>query len=194
MKHTKYLRRYIVNADDFGMDEQTNKAILEEFLSGNITSASLMVNREGSKQAIRMAQELELDVGLHLELTTEYIRFFVDYFLGLERPDEIYLSIKQQIEKFIATGLPLNRIDSHLGVHFFPGIWKIIQSLMTAYKITHVRNPIRKLYFNVFNIKRFIHDNIQWLFFKLNSNRFQSMPYMVELDGVEVVAHIGGDN
>ena len=195
MKHIKYL----VNADDFGKSHKINQAIVEEFLAGNITSASLMMKREASDNAVELAKKHNIPVGLHFWLIDNYFSFFFQYFLGIIDPLDIYDDMKYQIEVFIKTGLKLERIDSHLGIHFLPNIWRTMQQLMVAYKITYVRNPIRKLYFNIFNIKRFLHDNIQWCFFKLNSNRFQSLPRMVDrtakipkdLEGLEIVAHPG---
>ena len=42
----------IVNADDFGMSPSVNKAVEECFLEGTVTSASLLTNFKGYKDAV----------------------------------------------------------------------------------------------------------------------------------------------
>ena len=61
------LRQLIVNADDFGMSEEVNEAIIRAHKEGVLTSASLMVTGDAFEQAARLAKENpKLAVGIHL--------------------------------------------------------------------------------------------------------------------------------
>src|SRR5438128_6027437 len=60
-------RRLIVNADDFGMSEAVNEAIIRAHREGVLTSTSLMVTGDAAEQAVRLAKENPgLAVGIHL--------------------------------------------------------------------------------------------------------------------------------
>ena len=63
----------IVNADDWGRNVETTDRILECVLRGTISSASAMVFMEDSERAAALAREREVDVGLHLNLTTPFL-------------------------------------------------------------------------------------------------------------------------
>jgi predicted glycoside hydrolase/deacetylase ChbG (UPF0249 family) len=59
----------IVNADDFGLSEGTNRGIIECHERGIVTSASLMVRCEAAGEAAAEAKtHPELSVGLHVDL------------------------------------------------------------------------------------------------------------------------------
>jgi predicted glycoside hydrolase/deacetylase ChbG (UPF0249 family) len=58
----------IVNADDWGYDAATTDAIAAVHAAGAITSATAMVHMHDSERAARLAGELGLPVGLHLNL------------------------------------------------------------------------------------------------------------------------------
>src|SRR5579864_2834026 len=62
----------IINADDFGRDCWNTQKILECIAAGNISSVSAMVFMEDSERAAAIAQEREIDAGLHLNLTTPF--------------------------------------------------------------------------------------------------------------------------
>src|SRR5438067_12769786 len=67
MANARPARRLIVNADDFGMSEAVNEAIIRAHRQGVLTSASLMVTGEAAAQAVQLAKENPgLAVGLHL--------------------------------------------------------------------------------------------------------------------------------
>lgn len=61
----------IINADDFGVNESTNKAVLELFEQGLITSASLLTVASRSKAAADMAAQGNLPVGVHLTINSD---------------------------------------------------------------------------------------------------------------------------
>src|SRR5689334_13538773 len=60
----------IVNADDFGMTEGHNSAIVDAHRSGIVTSTSLLANGYSFDHAVALAkQQPTLGVGVHLTLT-----------------------------------------------------------------------------------------------------------------------------
>src|SRR5436309_6725489 len=59
--------RLIVNADDFGLSESVNAAVLETHDRGIVTSCSLMVAEPAATAAVEAARERPaLAIGLHL--------------------------------------------------------------------------------------------------------------------------------
>jgi len=62
----------IVNADDWGRDQETTDRTLECVLSHSVSSVSAMVFMEDSQRAAAIALERGVDAGLHLNLTTPF--------------------------------------------------------------------------------------------------------------------------
>lgn len=63
----------IVNADDWGYDEQTTRAIADCHQVGGLTSTTAMVFMAGSEEGASLAGEHpQLGIGLHLNLFEEY--------------------------------------------------------------------------------------------------------------------------
>lgn len=62
----------IINADDFGQGENATNKILDCFQMGRITSTSAMVFMADSERAARLAREVAIDVGLHLNLDSQF--------------------------------------------------------------------------------------------------------------------------
>ena len=61
----------VINADDLGRSDDVNKAILDAFHRGLITSASIMANMPGFENAVNAikASGIEDRIGVHLNLT-----------------------------------------------------------------------------------------------------------------------------
>lgn len=62
----------IVNADDWGRSPKETDAILDCVLRGAVSSGSAMVFMEDSERSAVIAQEKDIDVGLHLNFTTRF--------------------------------------------------------------------------------------------------------------------------
>ncbi len=67
------VRRLIVNADDFGLTEGVNRAIVEAQERGIVTSATLMANASAFEEAASLARSLaarkaRFSVGCHVVL------------------------------------------------------------------------------------------------------------------------------
>jgi hypothetical protein len=67
-----HVGRLIVNADDWGRDQETTERIFECALRGALSSVSAMVFMEDSERAAVIAQERGIDAGLHLNFTTPF--------------------------------------------------------------------------------------------------------------------------
>jgi chitin disaccharide deacetylase len=116
-------RYLIVNADDFGASPATNAGIVEAHVKGIVTSASLMVDRQGAADAARRAREIpRLAVGLHLDLGEwryrdgewEVVSQPVDTDDAAVVREEIF----GQLERFQSLmGRAPTHLDSHQHVH-----------------------------------------------------------------------------
>jgi len=62
----------IVNADDWGRSRDETDAALSCYLKGRVSSVSAMVFMEDSHRAARLAKEVGLDVGLHLNFSVPF--------------------------------------------------------------------------------------------------------------------------
>jgi chitin disaccharide deacetylase len=62
----------IINADDWGRDRENTDRALECVLSRSVSSVSAMVFMEDSERAAAIAENHDVDAGLHLNLTTPF--------------------------------------------------------------------------------------------------------------------------
>lgn len=148
------MKRLIVNADDLGISPGTNRAILDSYQRGLVTSASLLVNMPGFAAAVQVCGEHpDLQVGLHLCLTSgpsvlpvDQVPLLVDEqrrfrhsFVGLwrllrsrDRPSallQIAAEVRAQWEQARRQGVSLGHIDSHQHVHMLPAIFPLVADL-----------------------------------------------------------------
>ena len=68
----------IINADDWGIDQPTTDAIRHCLEAGAVTSVSGMMFMAGSESAAALAIELDVAVGLHINLTQPFTGSVVD--------------------------------------------------------------------------------------------------------------------
>lgn len=154
-------KKLIINADDYGLSEDANKAIIECFTRGAVTDMSLLAVGDSFEHAVRLAKENNINkIGAHLVMTEAfkpltpvkfsktYISFLIKYFIGLIKKDEIYREFKNQVSKIKKEGFVITHFDSHHHIHMIPGILKIVIKLMKEEGIAHVRFPLEKI--NIF--------------------------------------------
>src|SRR5947199_1748111 len=158
------VRRLIVNADDFGMSEAVNEAVIRAHREGVLTSASLMVTGAAAAQAVRLAKENpRLAVGIHLVavmgrsvLPQSEIPTLVDeaqnfsnnpvaaglkYFFSPQARHEIRREIAAQFARFHETGLKLSHVDGHLHLHVHPVIFNEALRQAMKYGARRMRVP-----------------------------------------------------
>lgn len=155
-------RSLIVNGDDFGLSLQVNAGILHAHQHGILTNTSLMVAAPAWQDAVSRAKETpSLGVGLHVTLVqgraalpphftsavTDFAGNFLDnpthaglrYFFAPRARDQVRDECRAQIEKFLATGLPLSHVDGHVNIHMHPTVLDILIELSREYGIPAMR-------------------------------------------------------
>ena len=163
------MKELIINADDFGLSSGANRAIIKAWREGILTSTSLMVTGEAFDEAVELARENPgLQVGLHLTLVqgraalshegfpsladsmgdfpNDPVMAGMRYFFLKSLSKQLQREIAGQIEKFLATGLPLSHIDGHLNIHMHPTVFAILLPLMPRYGITTFRLSRERLF------------------------------------------------
>jgi predicted glycoside hydrolase/deacetylase ChbG (UPF0249 family) len=106
-----FVKYLIINGDDFGASRGINRAILELYELGVLTSTSLMIGMPATADAVRLAKDAAgLGVGLHVTLTEEDGAALLD-FDDAARCSE---AIEVQIDAFSAA---LDRLPTHLDAH-----------------------------------------------------------------------------
>lgn len=163
------VKRFILNADDFGLSKALNRAVLEGFQGGLLKSASLTANGEAFDEAIHSVIPAcpDLGVGIHLNviegkalcedidtLTDSNGNFnnsYVQLLLKAYNPKEteffpqLEREFRRQIETIMAK-TPVTHIDSHVHVHSIPKIFNLVCRLAKEYGIKQVRTQFEKPY------------------------------------------------
>lgn len=155
---------YIVNADDFGFDENSNQAIVESFAKGLINQTTIMVNMPHASDAVALAKDAGFFgcVGLHLNLTegrpltTEISNCdricngtgnFHGAFLSNEALSDqcvrkmVREEIATQIERYLHYGLTLLHCDGHHHVQAQLHLARIIMPILCDYGFVSIRRP-----------------------------------------------------
>lgn len=124
--------KLILNADDFGLTESVNNAIVDCFKAGTVKSTTIMMNQPGTEHAVALYQQgLIPEVGLHFTVTAgrplskpEEVPTLVDAvgnFLSQNQlfnkhdvcPLQVTKELRAQYQAAIDAGLKINHIDSH---------------------------------------------------------------------------------
>lgn len=139
-------QRVIFNADDFGCSSPVNEAVIHAHREGVLTTASLMVNGDAFEEAVQLARANPgLGVGLHLTLVRGRSTLAPANLPGLVSPrgefsdnavaagmrcffqrslrSQLEAEMRAQLEKFRATGLPLDHVNGHLNFHLHPVVF-----------------------------------------------------------------------
>ena len=69
------VRKLIINGDDFGSSESSNRGVIRAFTQGILTSSNLMAPCPWFPQAAKLAKEHRLPCGVHLTLNCEYTHY-----------------------------------------------------------------------------------------------------------------------
>ena len=126
--------KIILHADDLGMSEAVNDAIVEALGRGWVTSASVMANGPAFEHAARALRALgEVDLGVHLNWTegaplTELV--------GV---DALYREGRAQIQRALGAGLRLSHLDSHQHLHWQPAMFEVFVRLLAEFRVPCAR-------------------------------------------------------
>ncbi len=171
-------KKFILNADDFGMSKDYNKAVLEGYNNGFLTSASICANGAAFDAAINdiLPDCPNLGLGVHLNiiegksltkcnlLTDSNGNFNCGYLYFLfnstnaEFLKQVETEFRAQIEK-VKKNANIDHIDSHVHTHAIPNIFKLVCKLAKEYNIPYVRTQFEDMYF-VPDIKK--HFNLKY--------------------------------
>lgn len=162
-------KKFILNADDFGLCKAINRAVLEGYQFGLLKSASLVANGVAFEEAVNdiIPQCPELGVGIHLnvfeglplctDLTTlvdsegkfnnSYVQLLIKAYNPKETEffNELEREFRRQIEK-IMSKTKVTHIDSHVHIHSIPRIFDLVCRLAKEYGIKQVRTQFEKPY------------------------------------------------
>ncbi len=156
-------RRLIINADDFGLTEGVNQAILELNAAEVLPSATLMATGAAFRQAVHAAfMQPALGVGCHVvlvdgqsvlhtselptlapagSLRTQLTRFMVDLFSDRIAFSEIEREAIAQIRRVQSSGITVTHVDTHKHTHMFPRVLGALIRAAQACGVPAIRNP-----------------------------------------------------
>jgi chitin disaccharide deacetylase len=154
--------RLIVNADDFGLSEAVNRAVIETHEHGIVTSTSIMAGGAAFEHAAELAARCPtLDVGVHLTLTEQRpVAESVPSLVGADGHfaphatdlakrclrgaialDDVHKELDAQIRRVRAAGVRPTHLDGHQHVHVLPGVARVVAKLAGDHGIRAVRVP-----------------------------------------------------
>lgn len=141
-----------IAVDDFGINPQTNEAILRLVRAGQVDRVAIMTN--GILRPDEIAALLDSGVALdvHLDIDDDLrekrlngffervFRFIREYFIGNYRADSVAAIWEKQLLDFqrLFHRLP-DGLNTHQHVHFFPPLFSVFLSLAEKYHIRYVR-------------------------------------------------------
>ena len=157
--------KVIVNADDFGLDENRTRAIIQAYQEGWVSTTTAIVTTDWFQKAVDMAKGLRLhrNIGLHLNLTegfplTERIResslfcnpdgsfnarFHASPWHRLYLTNYEAIAVREEVEaqfsRFLHSGLSCRHIDSHHHIHTDFSIANIVLPLVVKARFRTIR-------------------------------------------------------
>lgn len=151
-------KKFILNADDFGMSNAFNKAVLVGYNSGFLTSASICANGEAFDAAVNeiIPECPNLSIGVHLNIIEgksllSQEKFNQGYLQLIhlssspEFMEKVEKEFRLQIEKVLKYS-KVDHLDSHVHVHAIPKIFELTCKLAQEYGIKQVRTQYEKFY------------------------------------------------
>lgn len=156
------MKRLIINADDFGFDDETVDWTIKGFECGALTSATIMAGMPATELAVAYAKlHPEFSFGVHFYLVDEKPicavedipsmvnpktgklwatrQFILRNFAGLIKVDDLVREMKAQYQAIASTGLKISHVDGHGHNHRLPQSIKAMERLQTELGILHLR-------------------------------------------------------
>ena len=158
--------RLIVNADDFGLTQGVNQAVVELRHANALTSATLMATAAEFTEAVTLAGKLpSLGVGCHVILVDgtpalppaeipslidsqkgtrfrpKLSTFVADLLRGRISDAEIEAEATAQIKKLREAGVAVTHLDTHKHTHTFPRVLRPLLRAALACGVKAIRNP-----------------------------------------------------
>ncbi|MDQ6785671.1 MAG: ChbG/HpnK family deacetylase [Acidobacteriota bacterium] len=157
-------KKLIINADDYGICREANRAIENLITTGRLLNVSVLVNSWFYEEAAEfLSNRADCSIGVHLNVVegvaltpTNKVKILLDahgQFADLSQillrwmraPFAVSKAVeaewRAQIELLLKSGLTISHADSHRHIHAFPPFWKITTNLCREYGIPAVRLP-----------------------------------------------------
>jgi predicted glycoside hydrolase/deacetylase ChbG (UPF0249 family) len=159
------LKKLIVTADDVGLHPGMTRGALAACDAGVVTAVSVAAVGRAFEPAVELlrAQPHGPDVGIHLTLVGErplspperirslvgrdgsllpgYLALARRFLLGGLAAVEVEAELRLQIERLLATGLPVVHANAHQHLHVLPKVFEIVLRLAEEHGIRFVRIP-----------------------------------------------------
>jgi len=157
------MRNLIINADDFGLNDDTFEATVECFEAGLLTSATIMVGCAASERAYDYARQnrRHFSFGLHFNIVDGFRAMVrkettlcdeagvfrdsesqrVCAMAGWLTQDDIRKEFRLQLEELRDNHVEVTHIDSHGHLHKFPIVIYSLRQEMRRAGVTWVRRP-----------------------------------------------------
>jgi predicted glycoside hydrolase/deacetylase ChbG (UPF0249 family) len=156
-------RDLVVTADDLGLTAGVTRAVRRAHLDGVVRATSLLAVGRAFEDAVSMLHATPgLDVGVHLALVGEdppllsarevptlvddrgrlpltYRAYLRRAARGRVDPADVHRELSAQVERVVATGLPVTHLDTHQHVHLWPPVAAVVVELAQSQGIRHVR-------------------------------------------------------
>lgn len=158
-------RQLVVTADDVGLARGMTRGALDAAARGIVTAVSVAPVGEGFEEAVaELRRHPDLDVGAHLVLVGErplspasevrsllggdgrllpgfgpFCRRYVvrgGIVLG-----EVRRELSRQLDRLLATGLPVRHLNSHQHLHAVPRVFDLVAELAVERGVPFVRVP-----------------------------------------------------
>ena len=181
----------IITADDFGLCNSVNDAIIDSFAKNNITNTSIIVNMPNIQKNAELLKKSRLNYGLHFSLNRGipfnrksslcdsdgnfYNRknLFKQIIFGKVKADDILSEFKHQLRICEENNLVITHFDSDNHIHFNPFIFSAIFKEIIEKNLSY--RSLNPLFCNFRNIKRFLRQVIFFatdkIFDKSNNKR-----------------------
>ncbi len=163
-----------MHADDFGMSQDVNRAIIRAHEAGTLTSTTLMVGEPAFSQAVELAySHPSLGVGLHLTVSCDHgvltpakvskilnaqgrfrsnpLSAGLLYKFSASARAQLMEEMEAQFAQFRSTGLPWSHVDGHQHMHMHPYVWDTMISLCAANNIYRLRIPVEEFRLHIKN-------------------------------------------
>jgi predicted glycoside hydrolase/deacetylase ChbG (UPF0249 family) len=157
------MKRIIVNADDFGINEVVTSEIERQMLLDNVSSTTIMANGSGLDEVKRFAcQHPEFSYGVHLCLSEfasltkseglfrsgltdengEFVHKAIFHLKNLKDnlvQNAIIEELNAQIDLVSSLGFPLSHADSHHHVHTIYPLRELFADILMKHGIRRIR-------------------------------------------------------
>ncbi|WP_018341527.1 carbohydrate deacetylase [Cytophaga aurantiaca] len=153
-------KKLILNADDFGWDNDATNAIIELVGLGKIHNTTVLANHVQSVDLIRLKNTgASISIGLHTclnegkslrstpsSLTDEHCNFYSskDLFIKCLRKEILYEDVLHEIKLqhnfLLEHGIAVTHADSHQHIHQYPFLGNLITKALAEVGIARIRN------------------------------------------------------